>query len=212
VIKQHSRTRWAALAVIVMASTLVACGQSPTVKFYTLSPSGSSAAGGGSDLAVAVGPATLPPTLDRKQIVTRASNTQVTVDEFNVWSAPLDFEFLRVLGDNIATGLHSDRVVVYPREAQFPVDYRVLLDVVQFDGALGQSVVLRVRWTITGPGNAPAAIGTFETTQSIRGNDQSYDALVAAHSAAVGELGAAITAKLEALGKPAQKKAPHNTD
>jgi uncharacterized lipoprotein YmbA len=206
VIKQHSRTRWAALAVMVMAGTLAACGQSPTVKFYTLSPSGTSAAGGGSDLTVAVGPATLPPALDRKQIVTRASNTQVTVDEFNVWSAPLDFEFLRVLGDNIATGLHSDRVVVYPREAQFPLDYRVLLDVIQFDGTLGQSVVLRVRWTITDPGHAPAAIGTFETTQSIRGNDQSYDALVAAHSAAVGELGAAITAKLEALGKPAQKK------
>ena len=200
-IKQQSCTRWAAVVVIVLASTLAACGSSPTVKFYTLSPSGASAAGGGSELSVAVGPATLPPALDRKQIVTRASDTQITVDEFNVWSAPLDFEFLRVLGDNIATGLDSDRIVVYPREAQFPVDYRVLLDVMQFDGALGHSVVLRARWTIVGPGNAAAAIGTFETTQSVRGSDQSYDALVAAHSAAIGELGAAITAKLEALGR-----------
>jgi uncharacterized lipoprotein YmbA len=206
VIKQHSRTRWAALAVVVLASTLTACGQSPTVRFYTLSSSGTNAAGGGSDLAVAVGPATLPPALDRKQIVTRASDTQIKVDEFNVWGAPLDFEFLRVLGDNIATGLDSDRVVVYPMEAQFPVDYRVLLNVIQFDGALGQSVVLRARWTIAGPGNTPAAMGTFETTQSVRGNDQSYDALVAAHSAAVGELAATLTARLEDLGKPVTKK------
>ena len=206
-IKQRIRTNGTGLLLgIVLVFTLAACGSSPTVTFYALSPGSVTAAGTDSGLAVAIGPAEFPRALDRSQIVTRSSNTRVTVDEFHVWAAPLESEFLRVLGDNVATELNSDRVVVYPMEPQYKVDYRVILDVVQFDGALGGSVTLRVRWTITQPGKAPAAVGTFNNSQTVRGDDQDYDALVAAHSAAIGELSEVISARLRGLGKPAAKK------
>jgi uncharacterized lipoprotein YmbA len=202
VIKQRTGRFWAVGATIALSIALSACSQSPPVKYYALSPSPSTASGDGSELAVAIGPTEFPRALDRNQIVTRGSGAQITVDEFNVWSAPLDREFLRTLGDNIATGLGSDRIVVYPREPESKMDYRVMTDVVQFDGALGQSVLLRVRWMISRPGHGSAAVGTFESTQPVRGGDTSYDALVAAHSAAIGELSEALIAELKALGKP----------
>lgn len=191
-------------APIILASAIImmACGRSPMVRFYTLSPTQLVDRGAGSELALAIGPSEFPRSLDRSQIVTRASDTQLKVDEYNIWSAPLDFEFLRVLGDNIATELGSDRVVVYPAEPPFTIDYRILLDVLQFEGVLGQDVNLRVRWTIMRTGDA-VAFGTFENRQPIAANDQSYDALVTAHSAAIGELSQAITAELNRLGKPA---------
>lgn len=201
IIERIYRNR-ATLIVLACTIILTACGRSPAVKFYTLSPIPVTA-GSASELALAVGPAEFPRALNRSQIVTRASDTQYNVDEYHVWSAPLDFDFLRVVGDNLATALKSDRVVIYPVEPPFKVDYRILLDVLQFDGALGQNVKLRVRWTIMQPDGDAVVVGTFENTQIISGDDDSYDALVAAHSAAAGELSKAITAELNRLGKPA---------
>ena len=196
------KSRAALFIILGCAIFLFACGRSPIVRFYTLSPTPVTAEGD-SDLALLVGPATFPRALDRNQIVTRTSETQFKVDEFHVWSAPLEFDFLRVVGDNIATALNSDHVITYPAEAPYKVDYRILLDVSQFDGNLGQHVTLRARWTIMRPAGEAVAVGTFEVKQPIAAGDDSYDALVAAHSAAAGELSRAIVAELNRLGKPA---------
>ena len=204
-IKPFIRTNGAALVVVALVIFLAGCGSSPKVNFYSLSPTGA-AGGSTSDLSIVIGPAELPRALDRSQIVTRESSTRVNVDELHVWAAPLRSEFLRVLGDNIATDLQSDRVVVYPMEPAYKTDYRVLLDVVQFDGQPGGSVTLRVRWTISQPGEVPVASGTFKNTQQTRGGGQGYDALVAAHSAAIGELGATLSSRLRSLGEPAAKQ------
>jgi uncharacterized lipoprotein YmbA len=190
------------LVVMLFAGSLAGCSRSPTVKVYTLSPVAVASQGGMSDLAVVVGPADLPRALNRNQIVTRASDTRINIDEYHVWAAALDSEFLRVLGDNIAAGLGSDRVVSYPAESPFDLDYRVLIDVLQFDGALGDSVVLKARWTIVQQNGEAVAVEMFESTQTISGGSN-YDALVAAHSAAIGELSQDVVAELKSLGKPA---------
>ena len=189
------------LAAIVLACTLAGCGHSPTVQFYSLHPSPASSPGAPLNLALAIGPAQFPRALARSQIVTRAGGSRVTVDEYHVWSAPLEYEFLRVLGDNIARDIQSDRIAVYPKEAAFKVDYRVTLDVLQFDGVPGDSVTLRAHWAIA-PANGDAlAVGSFEQTEPAHAATEAdnYDALVASHSALIGELGTAITAKLREL-------------
>ena len=189
------------LAAVICAVALSACGHSPTVQFYSLHPATASSTGAPLDLALSIGPAQFPRTLARSQIVTRAGGSRVNVDEYHVWSAPLEYEFLRVLGDNIASDIQSDRIAVYPKEAAFKVDYRVTLDVLQFDGVPGDSVTLRARWAI-GPVSGDAiAVGSFEQTAPAHAATEAdnYDALVSAHSALIGELGAAITAKLREL-------------
>jgi uncharacterized lipoprotein YmbA len=176
---------------------LTACGHSPSVQFYSLHPSPASSSGAPLDLALSIGPAQFPRALARSQIVTRAGGSRVNVDEYHV----LEYEFLRVLGDNIASDIQSDRIAVYPKEAAFKVDYRVTLDILQFDGVPGDSVTLRARWAIAPASGDAVAVGTFEQTQPAHAATEAdnYDALVSAHSALIGDLGVAITAKLREL-------------
>lgn len=181
--------------LVGIAIFLMGCGSSPTVKYYTLGPQAT--AGSTMDIALKIGPAEFPRALARSQIVTRVSDTQLDVDEYNVWSAPLENQFLRVLGDNLGTELGTHRVVVYPKEATFPVDYQLLLDVLQFDGDKGGSVTLRVRWAIAAPTGKALDSGLFVESQAARGD--SYDALVAAHSKLVAALGKTLATRLEKL-------------
>jgi len=192
-----------ALVVLAFAATLAACSRSPTVRFYTLSEAQITAAPGTSDLSVSVGPAVFPRALARNQIVTRLGDTQLTIDEYNVWAAPLDSAFLDVLGNNIARQLGSDQVITYPAEAPFEVDYKVLLDVLQFDGVLGESATLRVRWALMQAGSV-VKVATFSSTQTIEGDGSDYDALVAAYSALTAELSQSIVAELSSLSQQAK--------
>jgi uncharacterized lipoprotein YmbA len=183
-----------------LAVQLSACSRSPAVRFYTLSATPVNATAGADDIAVSVGPAQFPRSLARNQIVTRNGDTQVLVDEYNVWAASLESAFLGVLGDNIANQLDSDQVVVYPVEAPFDVDYKVMLDVLQFDGVLGESASLRVRWVIMQAGET-LKVDIFSSTLAIADGETSYDALVATYSAATGELSQVIAAELIRLSQ-----------
>jgi uncharacterized lipoprotein YmbA len=185
------------LLCIAIAALLTACGSSPTVKYYTLSPQ-ATASNTTTKLALKIGPAEFPRALARSQIVTRSSSTQLEVDEYNVWAAPLENQFLRVLGDNLGAELGTHRIVVYPAEAAFPVDYQLLLDVLQFDGVKGDSVTLRVRWSILRPDGSAVDDGLFKKTQTASGN--AYDGLVTAHSKLVAALAETLATQLKKLG------------
>lgn len=192
----------ALLAALVCAAVLAACSSSP-VQFYSLGSTPGSPAGAPLDLALSIGPVQFPRALARSQIVTRGEGNRVNVNEYHVWSAPLEYEFLRVLGDDIASDIQSDRIAVYPKEAAFKLDYRITLDVLQFDGVPGDSVTLRVRWAIAPPTGEAIAVGSFEQTRPTAAAEDDYNALAAAHSALIAELGAAITSQLRNLGRPA---------
>jgi len=190
------------LAIIGCALLLAACGSSPKVEYYRLTPTPGTVTAAPLDLSLAIGPAQIPRALARSQIVTRAGDNGIDVNQYQLWSAPLEYAFLQVLGDNIARDLQSDRIAVYPGEAAFPLDYRVTLDVLQFDGVPGDSVTLRARWAIAPPAGEAVAVGSFDAVEKIMGGDTSYTALVAAHSALLGKLSADIVEKLRQLPTP----------
>ncbi len=186
----------AGLALLMLSSCL---GRTPAPVFYTLSAVIPPAAAGANDdpITLAVGPATLPSYLDRSQLVTRVGN-RLSYDQYRRWAAPLESELLRVLGADLGALLHTDRVAIYPTEPSVAVDYRVLLQVEQFDGSPGSEVVLQARWSITRPrAEKPAAIGFSKIHQPAPGGDG--DRFVQAHSEAVGALSREIAARLRSL-------------
>lgn len=191
--------KFAVLALTAAVAVLSGCGSSPAVKFYTLSPQATAAAAP-SNLAIKIGPADFPRALDRSQIVTRLSSTQQDVNQFNVWSAPLESQFLNVLGDNLGTALGTYKIVVYPNESAMPMNYQILLDVVQFDGETGVSVTLRTRWVIASPDGSEVHSGFFSEDQPTNG--AGYDALVAAHSELITALALSLASRLEKLPAP----------
>jgi uncharacterized lipoprotein YmbA len=100
-------------------------------------------------IAIGVGPMEFPKTIDRSQIVIRIGTHRFEVDEFRRWAGSLREDFLEVLTVNLSILLRSNHVAAYPWEEFFNPDYRIFMDVHEFVGDLGGSVILAVTWTIT---------------------------------------------------------------
>ncbi len=128
-------------------------GTSAPTKFYTLAPVASRAAESNpasAGLTLGIGPVTLPGYLDRPQIVTRKGPDEIELAEFNRWAEPLKDSVPRILGENMAAQLQTDRIVYFPSRGSQVVQNRVAVDVIHFEGSAGGDVTLDARWRILG--------------------------------------------------------------
>ena len=193
---------WSFLFLVFL---LGACSSTPPVAYYTLNTLPEMqqeipAAVMDDTLAIGVGPVEFPKFLDRPQIVTRKSQNQIEVSDFHRWAGSFPGDFSRVLAKNISILLPSDRVAVYPWGEQFSPTYRVKLDVEQFDGQLGERVVLDVTWMVTdqeGTNKLVVRKSLIEEPVS----DKTYEALVVAESNALVTLSRTIVEEIRRLGK-----------
>ena len=138
--------------ILLCASGLLsACASAPT-HFYTLEaqsrPPVATSTSNAKKPLIGIGPLSMPALLDRRGIVTRATNNSVQIAEFDQWAAPLKDNVIAVLSKNVAT-LQPDAVVrAYPWSVYGNVDYRVIIDISRFDTQLGKSVNLEASWAI----------------------------------------------------------------
>jgi hypothetical protein len=191
----------------VAAALAAGClGGSVPPEYFTLSPAAGSAGGSGGALAarpglgLVVGPIEFPRYLDRPEIVTRDGSHRLVLWNERRWGGSLRTDILRVMGDDLGALLGTTRIAVFPVEPRFPIDYRVLLDVLEFEGELGGSVTLRARWTVAGPDGRALAIGEARFEEPAA--SPSWQDLVAAHSAALGRLTRQIAERIAALSAP----------
>ena len=99
-------------------------------------------------LAVGVGPISLPAYLDRPQLVTRASPNRLNLAEFDRWAEPLRDMFSRTLAENVSSLVGTDLVYVLPRRDAPALDYQVSVEVFRFDRNAEGQVKLLARWSI----------------------------------------------------------------
>ena len=142
-------SRWASWRL------MAGCASTPPSSFYTLSPlpavAGSQAPTRRRDLAIGLGPVTFPVFLDRPQIVSRDAGNRLAVDEFNRWGGTLQDDFLRVWSENLAHLLGTSRILIFPSEIRYPLDFRIAADVLAFEGTPDGQAVLKVRWAVLDP-------------------------------------------------------------
>jgi len=177
--------------ITVMLFMMFGCwgGRTPPVTFYTLTPIPEVQDAGNDqtilkDVLLGIGPLKFPKILDRPQIVTRPAPGQINLSEFKRWGGFLKDDFLSVMAENIMTLLGTDQVVVYPWPGNLNPSYRIEFDVYQFDGKLGDSVVLRVSWILKTPDKTDNThLRRATIVQPVSGDD--FDALVAAKSKAL---------------------------
>jgi len=185
-----------------MVFLFAACGgKTPPMKYYTLNtlPVMQQENPGvvlGEDIAVGVGPVDFPKFLDRPQIVTRKGQNRVEVSEFNRWAGSFSGDFSRVLAKNIATLLPTNRVEIYPWEDIFSPTYQIKLEVEQFDGQLGERVLLNVIWSVMDQENELVVKNSL-IEEPVSTED--YDGLVEAKSNALGTLSQAIVDEIRRL-------------
>ena len=191
-------------AFILFVFLLAACSSStPPVRYYTLNTmpemqQENAETTAGESIAIGLGPVEFPKSLDRPQIVTRMSQNRIEVSEFHRWASSLKGDFSRVLAKNISVLLPASRVAVYPWGDQFSPTYRVILDVEQFDGLLGEHVLLNVTWSVVDQtGTNQLVVKNSIIKEQV--SDKGYEALVAAESQALGTLSQAIVDEIRRL-------------
>ena len=187
-----------ALAAAIVGLLLAACAQTLPSRFYTLSglPDDAAPSAASSDLAIGVGPISLPNYLDRPEIVRRTTPNQFQFGEFDRWGEPLQDIFPRVLAENLSVLLGTNRVFLLPRRQATTIDYQVEVQVTRFDGDVGGPVVLSARWEIFDNDGNSLLVERSTFTESVVG--EGYGAVVTAMSRTIaafsGEIAAAMTA------------------
>jgi hypothetical protein len=177
-------------------------GASPPLVFFALA-AGSGDAGGPAlasrpELGLVVGPLEVPRYLDRPELVTRDGAYRLVPAGAHLWGGSLSNEILRVVADDLGRLLGTARVAVYPAEPRFPADFRILLDVREFEGVPGDHVTLRMRWTVASMRDG-RAVFVEESVIEQPIASKSFDDLVGAQSAALGSVNRRIAARIAEL-------------
>jgi uncharacterized lipoprotein YmbA len=191
--------RLVALAIVCMLAALAGCASSPS-RFYTLSATATPSAAS-SKVSVAVGPVSVPAAVDQPQIVVSTSANQVTFDDFNRWASPLQDNIARVVAENLVALLGSPRVTLFPQTLNADVDYRVQIEIRNFESAPGKSASLDAVWTVRRAKDGKTETGRTSAREKV--DDNGYEALAAAHSRGVARLSQDISDVVRTLDRAA---------
>ena len=193
------RMRWLAILVAGFATGCLG-GATPEPEYFTLSAAAGPEAtpvAGRPQLGLVLGQVELPRYLDRSELVTRSGPHRLLVWNAERWGGSLRSDVQRVVADDLSHLLGTTRIAVYPSEARFPVNCRVLLELLELGGAPGQPVALRARWTLAGADGRALAVGETNVQQPVASD--SWEDYVAAQRAALGAVTREIAERIAAL-------------
>ena len=190
------------LSILLAAAllSLAGCGSEPT-RFYSLAPMSAPASKGsaaGTGLVIGLGPVELPKSMDRPQIVTRSSENELKLGEFDRWAEPIEDNVTQVLAENLAILPPGPKVRVYPWSRSTEIDYQVVVKVTRFDRWAGGDAVLKARWSVLSPANENELISR-ESSYARHPAGPDYKATVEAMNQALNDLSRDVAAALQGL-------------
>ena len=170
----------------ILVVFLAGCATTESSRFYTLTSMAASNDQTFSEdtarkLSIGVGPVQIPAYLDRQQIVTAGDKNRLHLSEFDRWAGSLRDDFTRVLSENLSLLLSTNHVFIFPWRGSTPIDYRIEVEVIRFDGVPDGDATLMARWTLfNGNENKVLAMKTVKFTEAVQ--SRGYEGLVAAES------------------------------
>jgi len=121
-----------------------------------------------SRLTLGLGPIDFPEYLRRLPVVTRVSPNRIDLSAEKRWAEPLDRNFERVLSENLAVLLDTQRIEKYPWALRSKVDYEVEVNVQRFEtGGDGQAELI-AGWIIR-DGSSNKILYASQTTAAYSG-------------------------------------------
>lgn len=201
------------LAAVTLGAPLMilgGCASTQPSKFYLLTSlpdAGTSkpVAAAERGVAIGIGPIELPPYLDRPQIVTRASENQLDLSEFNRWAEPLRDNVARVLAENLSILLSTDRAAAFPWQGSTPIDYQVTVEVIRFEGNAAGQTSLIARWSLFGTGGKEVLL-TRKSDHSVPAAGRDYEAMVSAMSRALADFSREIAAAIKEVSPQTSRR------
>ncbi len=193
---------------IITAASLLALltscsGPQPTMHFYQLAPTAlptASAAEKFPDLALGVGPVTIPEMLKRQEIVIRGEGNQYHLADLHRWAGLLEKDITRVIIENLGNQLGTEQVISYPWSSYFDPDYRIVIEILNMTGQPGDLVTLRAGWTIVDRSGEQILVRKISEFQQ-QSSDQSFNSLVEAENQSIALLCQEISNALKMLDK-----------
>lgn len=180
------------------------CASMPS-RFYSLSPikhpqTPENESSQTDYILVAVGPVTIPDSMDKPQIVTRSGRNKVVVNEFDRWSGSLQDDISRVLIENLASSLPIDRFRVVPWapsiQTHLHIAYRITIDVMRIELSPVEPVSLRAQWTVVNQEtNHLVTVRDINIVEPAGGGD--FEAMVATFSGALATLSREIAGTIK---------------
>jgi uncharacterized lipoprotein YmbA len=213
-----TKTCRAHLVLICLSLSLLlvwGCASSPPSRFYTLTAlSGAADQDTGRPISagasIGLGPIRFPDYLDRPGIVTRpGGGSAIEIADFDLWAGSFKEGVMNTLAQNLSVLLNTNKILVYPFLGVVKLDYRILLMVERFEGALGGEVTLVTRWVLyeslsEEPEKKEGRTQRARIVEPVQGSD--YAAMVAAQSRAVERLSREIAQAIQSLPAPAAAK------
>ena len=186
--------RLISIAIVVAA----ACGCSTTpARFYTLDSTATDGAPA-AHTSVAVGPVSVPASVNQQQFVVQVASNRVELDEFNRWAAPLNDSIARAVAGDLVVLLGTPDVATSPM-GNFSPAYSVTINVQRFESTRNQGALLDAVWSIHRTAGGATRSGRTVAQEAAQGD--SYDALAAAHSRALARMSGDIAAAIRAQAR-----------
>lgn len=136
----------ASLKITLIATLLLlaACRSEP-IQFHTLTPAQPGGAARGNAGEIQIEGMSVPPQVDRPQIVIRQGNSGLAILETEWWAASLVDELRTALTDQLISSTTQRKM-------------SVRVDVQRFDSIPGQYALMDVKWRLRGAGEGDSAL------------------------------------------------------
>ncbi|MDD5155765.1 MAG: PqiC family protein [Candidatus Omnitrophica bacterium] len=182
-----------------MSAGCISVSGSPNPRFYMLSSvdrdKASPVLNIPASTIIEIGPVTIPPYLDRPQMVTQDKNKMVTFAEFDRWGEPLDSGLERLLVENLTLMLPGASLQMFPSNFAIPLNYQVIISVVQLEGDLSKDLLFITQWSIIDSQNRKMVL-TKRSQFTCPIKPHNYSGLAGALSAACVSLSSEIAENL----------------
>ena len=197
----HVLFRIAILSIGIISLLVAGCGSSAPSRFYTLSSLKSAGliqqpAEENIKTIVRIGPVDIPDYLDKPQIVTRTSQSELYFAEFDRWGGSLRNDVSRVLIENLSSIFVAGHVTVVPWKQYAPGAYRVPLTISRLDVTPGGNLYLKAQWSIIDKdGKTMTTIRESNISKPVNGTG--YNVVVTAISDALTDLSQEIATSIK---------------
>ena len=182
-----------ALGALLVLGALPACSLAPKAdpsQFFVLTSASATQASVGDrdlDLAIGLGPVSVPEYLRRPQMVTRVGPNQISYAEYERWAEPLDNSLVQVLGENLSSVLGGADIALHPWFSTTQLDFVVQIEVQRFERDASGAAQLACVWVLKdGASGDRDTGGQFERNEPAE--SETTAASVAAQSRLLGVL------------------------
>lgn len=158
------------------------CGVMKPAEFYQLQAPMEAATSAHGQTAVLLGPVKLADYLQREQIMQRKADGRLGISRNGRWAGSLQDEVGQLLLRQVATGLGSSHVALYPDRIGVKAGAQVVLSISRLDSGESEPAVLEAQWRL------------LDANGEVR--NSSVVTLLAEHS---GELSSQVQAQSELL-------------